>query len=77
MTLITNAIGGERVASQSARRVPVFNPATGEQSAELALSTLEEINAAVASAKAAFPGWANTTPMKRARFLFKFKALLD
>jgi malonate-semialdehyde dehydrogenase (acetylating)/methylmalonate-semialdehyde dehydrogenase len=55
----------------------VFNPATGEQIAELPLSSLDEINAAVASAKAALPGWAGLTPMKRARILFRFKELLD
>jgi len=77
MTTIQNAVGGKRITSGSSRIVPVFNPATGEQIAQLPLSTLSEIDAAVASAKAAFPAWANTPPMKRARILFKFKALLD
>ena len=39
MHVIQNAIGGTRFTSTSARRVPVFNPATGEQSGELPLST--------------------------------------
>ncbi|RUT30419.1 CoA-acylating methylmalonate-semialdehyde dehydrogenase [Arsenicitalea aurantiaca] len=77
MTIIANAIGGRLVPSASTRIVPVFNPATGEETARLPLSTLEEIDAAVASAKAALPGWAATPPMKRARILFRFKALLD
>jgi malonate-semialdehyde dehydrogenase (acetylating)/methylmalonate-semialdehyde dehydrogenase len=55
----------------------VFNPATGEQTAELPLSTLDEINAAVAAAKAAQPAWGNTPPLKRARIMFKFRELLE
>ena len=77
MTTIQNAIGGKLVTSTSTRTQPVFNPATGEATATLPLSTLDEINAAVASAKAAFPAWSNTPPMKRARVMFKFKQLLD
>jgi malonate-semialdehyde dehydrogenase (acetylating)/methylmalonate-semialdehyde dehydrogenase len=76
MNVIENAIAGKRYVS-SGRRVPVFNPATGEQSAELPLSTLSELNDAVASAKKAQVAWGNTPPMKRARVMFKFKALLD
>ncbi|MEQ1769089.1 MAG: CoA-acylating methylmalonate-semialdehyde dehydrogenase [Devosia sp.] len=77
MDTIHNGIGGKLLKSASTRSSPVFNPATGEQSAILPLSTLDEINAAVASAKAAFPAWAATTPMKRARVMFKFKELLE
>ena len=77
MLTIDNAIGGKLVRSVSTRTSGVYNPATGEQSAVLPLSTLDEINAAVASAKAAFPAWAATTPMKRARVMFKFKELLE
>jgi methylmalonic acid semialdehyde dehydrogenase len=77
MQIIENAVAGKRYVSSSTRRVPVFNPATGEQSAELPLSTLSELDAAVASAKKAQVAWGHTPPMKRARVLFKFKALLD
>jgi malonate-semialdehyde dehydrogenase (acetylating)/methylmalonate-semialdehyde dehydrogenase len=77
MLTIENAVAGKRYTSSSSRTSPVYNPATGEQSAILPLSTLDEINAAVASAKKAFPAWAATTPMKRARVMFKFKELLD
>ncbi|KKB76357.1 methylmalonate-semialdehyde dehydrogenase [Devosia limi DSM 17137] len=76
MTIIENAVAGKRYVS-TGRRVPVFNPATGEVSAELPLSTLSELNDAVASAKKAQLAWGNTPPMKRARVMFKFKALLD
>ncbi len=77
MQTIENAVAGKRYISASSRTQPVFNPATGEQIATLPLSTLDEINAAVASAKKAAPGWANTPPMKRARVMFRFKELLD
>jgi malonate-semialdehyde dehydrogenase (acetylating)/methylmalonate-semialdehyde dehydrogenase len=77
MHVIENAVAGKRYVSSSTRRVPVFNPATGEQSAELPLSTMDELNAAVASAVKAQVAWGNTPPMKRARVMFKFKALLD
>ena len=77
MQVIENAVAGRRYVSSSTRRVPVFNPATGEQSAELPLSTMAELNAAVESAKQAQVAWGNTPPMKRARVMFKFKALLD
>ncbi|MFK4810098.1 CoA-acylating methylmalonate-semialdehyde dehydrogenase [Devosia sp. ZW T5_3] len=76
MNIIENAVAGKRYVS-TGRRVPVFNPATGEVSAELPLSTLSELNDAVASAKKAQVAWGNTPPMKRARVMFKFKALLD
>ncbi len=77
MLTIDNAIGGKLVTSTSTRTQPVYNPATGEATATLRLSTLDEVNAAVAAAKKAFPAWAATTPMKRARVMFKFKELLE
>ncbi|ODT65682.1 MAG: methylmalonate-semialdehyde dehydrogenase (acylating) [Pelagibacterium sp. SCN 63-23] len=77
MRQIENAVAGKRYVSSSTRRVPVFNPATGEQSAELPLSTMAELNQAVENAKQAQIAWGNTPPMKRARVMFKFKALLD
>jgi malonate-semialdehyde dehydrogenase (acetylating)/methylmalonate-semialdehyde dehydrogenase len=77
MQTIQNAIGGKLTGSASTRTQAVFNPATGEQSATLPLSTIAEVDAAVQAAKAAFPAWANTPPMKRARIMFRFKELLD
>jgi malonate-semialdehyde dehydrogenase (acetylating)/methylmalonate-semialdehyde dehydrogenase len=77
LPVIENAVGGKRIASASTRRTPVFNPATGEQSADLPLSTVEDVDAAVSAAKAAFATWRNTPPLRRAKFMFKFKELLD
>jgi malonate-semialdehyde dehydrogenase (acetylating)/methylmalonate-semialdehyde dehydrogenase len=77
MERILNGIGGETVASTSDRISAVFNPATGEQIAELPLSTVEEVNSAVEAAKAAAPAWGNMPPLKRAALMFKFRELIE
>ena len=77
METIANVIGGQLSRSTSPRTAPVFNPATGEQSAVVPLSTAAELDAAVAAAKLALPAWADMPPLKRARFMFRFKELLD
>ena len=77
MDTIQNAIDGRKIKSASPRIAPVFNPATGEQVAALPLSTAEEVHAAVAAAKTAAPAWGATPPLKRMKFMFRFKALLD
>ena len=77
MQTIQNAIGGRRIKSTSARSNAVFNPATGEQTAKLPLSTTEEVNAAIAVAKAAAQAWGSTPPLKRIKPIFKFKELLE
>jgi malonate-semialdehyde dehydrogenase (acetylating) / methylmalonate-semialdehyde dehydrogenase len=66
---ILNFIDGKLAPSQSKRTSPVFNPATGEQTGTLGLASAEDVKAAVAAARKAFPGWANTTPLRRARVL--------
>jgi malonate-semialdehyde dehydrogenase (acetylating)/methylmalonate-semialdehyde dehydrogenase len=77
MDTIANAIEGRLEPSSSGRTAPVFNPATGEQVAELRLSSAADVDRAVQAAKAAAPDWGRTPPLKRARFMFKFKELLD
>lgn len=77
MERISNAVAGERRLSSSSRSSQVFNPATGEQIAELPLSTVDDVNEAVAAAKAVARDWAQTPPLKRSRYMFKFKELLD
>ena len=69
-------IGGSEVAGKG-RTAPVFNPATGEQTASVSLASTAEVNAAIAVAKKAFPAWAATPPLRRARILNKFLGLLD
>ncbi|HYD96946.1 MAG TPA: CoA-acylating methylmalonate-semialdehyde dehydrogenase [Noviherbaspirillum sp.] len=75
--LIQHYIGGQVVESTSGRKQPVYNPATGEVSAEVVLASVEEVNAAVDVARAAAPAWADTAPLKRARVLSKFKELIE
>ena len=77
MHTLSNAIGGELSRSASGRNAPIFNPATGEQSALLPLSTAAELDAAVGAAKLALPAWADMPPLRRARYMFRFKQLLD
>ena len=74
---ISHFVGGRKVAGTSGRKSPVFNPATGEQTGEVALASTAEVRAAVATARAAFPGWAATTPLRRARILNKFLHILE
>jgi len=74
---IGNYINGRVVASSSGRRQAVYNPATGAVAREVVLASAAEVNAAVAAAKAAFPAWADTPPIRRARVLNAFLALLN
>jgi malonate-semialdehyde dehydrogenase (acetylating)/methylmalonate-semialdehyde dehydrogenase len=57
--------------------VPVYDPALGVETKRVALADAEDIAAAVASAKAAFPAWAETSLAKRQGILFRFRELLD
>ncbi|MBM3503915.1 MAG: CoA-acylating methylmalonate-semialdehyde dehydrogenase [Alphaproteobacteria bacterium] len=77
MKTLHHAINGRSVAGTSDRFGPVFDPATGEQTARVPLASPEETAAAVAAAHAAFPAWAATPPLRRARLLFKFKELVE
>jgi malonate-semialdehyde dehydrogenase (acetylating) / methylmalonate-semialdehyde dehydrogenase len=70
-------ISGRPVAGNSGRCQPVYNPATGAAARQLTLASVDEVNAAVASAKAAFPAWADTPPIRRARVLNKFLQLVN
>ncbi|MDO9313863.1 MAG: CoA-acylating methylmalonate-semialdehyde dehydrogenase, partial [Burkholderiaceae bacterium] len=70
-------IGGRSVASTSGRRQPVYNPATGAVARQVALGSADEVNVAVAAAQAAFPGWADTPPIRRGRVMFKFLELMN
>lgn len=74
---IGHFIGGKHVAGTSGRVSNVYNPATGEVQATVALASVEELRAAVENAKAAQPKWAATNPQRRARVFFKFVELLN
>ncbi|RYH11223.1 CoA-acylating methylmalonate-semialdehyde dehydrogenase [Tropicimonas sp. IMCC6043] len=77
MEEIGHFINGKRVAGKSGRFTDVFNPATGEIQARVALATVEELNDAVAKAAEAQRGWAATNPQRRARVMMKFGALIN
>jgi len=77
MQQLHHFINGQIQPGDSGRNAAVFNPATGEQSASVALASAEETRSAIAAASAAFPGWSNTSALKRSRILFRFKALLE
>jgi malonate-semialdehyde dehydrogenase (acetylating)/methylmalonate-semialdehyde dehydrogenase len=76
MTEIAHYINGQQVASTSGRNQEVFNPATGSSEKTVALASVEEVNAGVAAAKAAWPAWSKTPALRRARILDKFKNIL-
>jgi malonate-semialdehyde dehydrogenase (acetylating) / methylmalonate-semialdehyde dehydrogenase len=70
-------IGGKPVRSASGRAGDVFDPATGEVVRRAPFASAEEVGAAVAAAKAAFPAWRDTPPVRRARILARFRELLE
>ncbi|MGK3122842.1 CoA-acylating methylmalonate-semialdehyde dehydrogenase [Candidatus Pantoea formicae] len=74
---IVHWINGSRVEATSGKHQDVFNPATGEVTGQAQFASVADVNAAVASAKAAFPAWSNLPPLRRARVLFRFLDLLN
>ncbi len=74
--LVKNYINGEWVESKGEIR-DVVNPATCQTIARVQLSTKDELDEAVKAAKEAFPLWRKTTPLARARYLFRLRELLE
>jgi malonate-semialdehyde dehydrogenase (acetylating)/methylmalonate-semialdehyde dehydrogenase len=74
---LSHFIDGRRAAGASGRFGDVFDPAQGRVAARVPVANAVEVAAAVAAAKAAFPAWSETAPLKRARLMFKFKELLE
>ena len=74
---VSSYIDGQFRESSAGKTDAIPNPATGETIASLPHSTREEINEAVAAAKAAFPAWSETPVPERAQVMFRFKALFD
>ena len=77
MRRINHWIGGQTVAGTSGRTGPVWNPATGEQQAEVDLASVEEVDAAVGAATAAFPAWRATSLSRRSEIMFHLRELVD
>jgi malonate-semialdehyde dehydrogenase (acetylating)/methylmalonate-semialdehyde dehydrogenase len=74
---VNHWIGGRRVAGTSGRNGPVYNPATGELAREVDFASSEEVDAAVAAAKAAFPKWRATSISRRTEILFRIRNLVE
>jgi malonate-semialdehyde dehydrogenase (acetylating)/methylmalonate-semialdehyde dehydrogenase len=75
--VLSNFVGGRWVASTGRDTIDVHNPATGRVIARTPMSAAPDVDAAVAAAAKAFPGWSETPPVLRARAMFTFKALLE
>ena len=76
MTIIGHLINGE-IITETTRSQDVFNPATGQAEKKVALASKQTVQQAIDAAEAAYPAWRNTTPIKRARIMFRFKELLE
>ncbi len=74
---VNHWIGGRRVAGTSGRQGPVYNPATGELAREVDFASAEEVDAAVAAAKAAFPAWRATSISRRTEVMFRIRNMVD
>jgi malonate-semialdehyde dehydrogenase (acetylating)/methylmalonate-semialdehyde dehydrogenase len=74
---VVHYIHGQSVNGSGTRSQPIFNPATGERPRKLVLGDTTDVDAAVASAKAAFPKWSNTPPIRRARVMLRFLELMN
>ncbi len=70
-------IGGRRVAGTSGRRGPIYDPATGALAREVDFASVEEVDAAVAAARAAFPGWRAMSLSRRTEIMFRIRNLVD
>jgi len=77
MNLITHWINGKPYDGAPERTGPVFDPATGQQTKEVAFASPEIVDSAVQSAKDAFPAWEDASLSKRTKILFAFRELVD
>ena len=77
MKTIQHFVGGKTYPGSSRRIGKIYNPATGEQSAQVKLASTEDVNKAIDNAKKVFESWSNTPPLQRARVMFKFKELIE
>ncbi|HHC07810.1 MAG TPA: CoA-acylating methylmalonate-semialdehyde dehydrogenase [Actinobacteria bacterium] len=76
MRLISHWIAGSPTRGKSSRTSPVYDPATGRQTAEVGLAEPADVDEAVAAAVAAFPTWRETPVTRRQRILFRFRDLV-
>ena len=74
---IEHWIGGKQTAGTSTRHAPVWNPATGEQQAQVLLANTRDVDEAVRAAAAAFESWSQSSLSVRSKILFKFRELVN
>ena len=74
---LSHWIGGKAVAGEGARSGDVFDPSTGARTRQVPFASRGDVDAAVGAASAAFPAWARTPPVVRARVLFRFRELAE
>lgn len=74
--LVGHLIGGQRVLD-AGEAAPIYNPATGGIVRRVAFAEPATVESAITAAHAAFPAWRDTTPLARARIMFRFKALIE
>ena len=77
MEILDHWLNGAAFTGESTRTAPVFNPATGAVQREVRLATTADVDAAVQSAKAAFPEWSGASWAKRQGVMFTFRELLN
>ncbi len=77
VTQVKHYINGKQVSGRNGRTSSVFNPATGEQTGLVPIANAADVADAVAAATMAAPGWAATTPLRRARILNRFLRILE
>jgi malonate-semialdehyde dehydrogenase (acetylating)/methylmalonate-semialdehyde dehydrogenase len=74
---VTHWIGGKPATGTSTRTSPVWNPATGEQQAEVLLAGTADVDTAVQAAAGAFATWSQSSLSQRTKVLFKFRELVN
>ena len=77
MRTINHWIAGKATTGTGDRRAPVWNPATGEQQAEVVLATRDDVDAAVSAARDAFVEWSQASLSARTKVLFNFRELVN
>ena len=77
MTVVSHYVGGKAFAGSSKRTAPVYDPALGTISKEVALASAADLDNAVAVANAAFPAWRDLSVAKRQSVMFRFRELLE
>ena len=77
MRTVSHWIGGKPATGTSSRTSPVWNPATGEQQAEVLLASTADVNDAVQTAAAAYESWSESSLSQRTKVLFSFRELVN